>query len=334
MLEFEFNGHNSSEYGVIITSINDNDDLESRSLILGTKNRYRAKENHFGTTYDQNYSFSITLIKDPCRQGTFPDVKSIKSGSYAYNTLIYDTKDISDKDTLHPTIVKNNNGYSTLVFPQNDKDVIGGVLLNATSEYFTSNEIRGLNAWLLSPQFPKLFKFIGDSYYLEDIDFFATVTSVETENLGNPYQITYKFECDSPYGYSPLQNKIITSNSNFESDYSLTNFSDCHNDYIYPVVKFTPTKDSEITLINQTDNGKLILNGKKDNVFYMDCQNLKLYGENNKLMTFDDVGVDGDQIDNIYWLRLAYGENQIKVKGDVNLEVSYREPRKVGAFIQ
>ena len=138
MLEFEFNGHNSSEYGVIITSINDNDDLESRSLILGTKNRYRAKENHFGTTYDQNYSFSITLIKDPCRQGTFPDVKSIKSGSYTYNTLIYDTKDISDKDTLHPTIVKNNNGYSTLVFPQNDKDVIGGVLLNATSEYFTS----------------------------------------------------------------------------------------------------------------------------------------------------------------------------------------------------
>lgn len=333
MLEFEFNGHSSSEYGVIISSISDNDEIESRSLVLGQKNKYRAKENHFGTIYDNNYSFSITLIKDPCRQGTFPNVKTIKNNSTTYNALIYDEKSISEKDTLHPTVITNNNGYSTLVFPYNDKDVINGVLLNATSEYFTSNEIRGLNAWLLSPQFPKLFKFTNDNYYLEDIVFFATVTSVETENLGNPYQITYKFECDSPYGYSPLQNKIITSNSNFESNYSLTNFSDCHNDYIYPTVKFTPTKDSQITLINQTDNGKLIVNGKKDNVFYMDCQNLKLYGENDKLLTFNDVGVNGDQIDNIYWLRLAYGENNLKIKGDVNIEISYREPRKVGAFI-
>ena len=334
MLEFEFNGHNSSEYGVIVVSVNDNNDLESRSLILGQKNKYRAKENHFGTTYDQNYSFSVTLMKDPCRQGVFPEIKAIKNGDFTYNTLIYDEKDISSKNSLHPSIITNNNGYSTLIFPRNDKNVTGGVLLNANSEYFTSNEIRGLNAWLMSPQFPKLFKFINDDYYLEDIDFFATVTSVETENLGAPYQITYNFTCDSPYGYTPLQNKIITSNSNFESDYSLTNFSDCHNDYIYPIVKFTPTKDSEITLINQTDNGKLILTGKKDNIFFMDCQNLKLYGENDKLLTFNDVGVNEGQIDNIYWLRLAYGENQIKIKGDVNLEINYREPRKVGAFVQ
>ena len=45
MLQFEFDGHNSSEYGIIMTGITDNDNLESRSLQLGEKNRYRAKEN-------------------------------------------------------------------------------------------------------------------------------------------------------------------------------------------------------------------------------------------------------------------------------------------------
>ena len=66
MLQFEFDGHNSSEYGIIMTGITDNDNLESRSLQLGEKNRYRARENHFGTVYDDNYSFTLSIMKNPC----------------------------------------------------------------------------------------------------------------------------------------------------------------------------------------------------------------------------------------------------------------------------
>ena len=66
MLQFEFDGHNSSEYGIIMTGITDNDNLESRSLQLGEKNRYRARENHFGTVYGDNYSFTLSIMKNPC----------------------------------------------------------------------------------------------------------------------------------------------------------------------------------------------------------------------------------------------------------------------------
>lgn len=37
MLEFEFNGHKSSEFGVIISRVEENDNLISRSPILGQK---------------------------------------------------------------------------------------------------------------------------------------------------------------------------------------------------------------------------------------------------------------------------------------------------------
>lgn len=45
MLQFEFNGHTSDEYGLIVTRIEENDTLVNRSLQLGEKNKYRPKEN-------------------------------------------------------------------------------------------------------------------------------------------------------------------------------------------------------------------------------------------------------------------------------------------------
>ena len=47
MLQFEFNGHTSDEYGLIVTRIEENDTLVNRSLQLGEKNKYRPIENHF-----------------------------------------------------------------------------------------------------------------------------------------------------------------------------------------------------------------------------------------------------------------------------------------------
>ena len=44
MLQFEFDGHNSSEYGIIMTGITDNDNLESRSLQLGEKRGEKSKK--------------------------------------------------------------------------------------------------------------------------------------------------------------------------------------------------------------------------------------------------------------------------------------------------
>ena len=44
MLQFEFNGHTSDEYGLIVTRIEENDTLVNRSLQLGEKNYIDQKK--------------------------------------------------------------------------------------------------------------------------------------------------------------------------------------------------------------------------------------------------------------------------------------------------
>ena len=55
-----------------------------------------------------------------------------------------------------------------------------------------------------------------------------------------------------------------------------------------------------------------------------------MYDTANSVLSFDDLGID--DIGDIYWPRLAYGENIFEFTGDATFEISYREPRKVGAF--
>ena len=83
MLQFEFNGHTSDEYGLIVTRIEENDTLVNRSLQLGEKNKYRPKENQFGTLYSDNYSFKMGVMRNPCRNKNV--VPELKNGILKYN---------------------------------------------------------------------------------------------------------------------------------------------------------------------------------------------------------------------------------------------------------
>ena len=149
MLQFEFDGHNSSEYGIIMTGITDNDNLESRSLQLGEKNRYRARENHFGTVYDDNYSFTLSIMKNPCHNiNVTPE---LSSGIITY----------PEKCT---PILKNG----IITFPlEYIPDVKLGVIQMNDTDYLSSSNIRIINGWLTSPQTPKLFKILGGDYFYE-----------------------------------------------------------------------------------------------------------------------------------------------------------------------
>ncbi len=335
LIEFEFNGKSSNDFGVLLTSIEENNELESRSLILGQKNKYRAKENHFGTTYDKNYSFNVTFIKNICRKGYLPEVKTKEINGVTYNNVL-----------VFPDIPSIDPDTHTLVFPQSyDIAVSNGGLISQHSDYFTSNDIRILNAWLTSPQIPKLIRLknnnkTNDDYYFEDIDFFGTITSVTTENIGKPYKITYTITCDSPYGYTPEKSIWSSSTQNSPTMFVINNTSDCQEEYVYPVIKFHPIAGyhGELKLTNITDaNHELTLNLSQideEIIFYMDCQNLKLYTEKErKPITFKELGITEKTIDNIYWLRLCYGKNQIRIQGEMSIEIIYREPRKVGVFI-
>ena len=335
MIEFEYNGKSSNDFGIIITSIEENNELESRSLILGQKNKYRARENHFGTMYDKNYSFNITFIKDLCKKSYYPSIEKRTIDDIEHDTLVF------------PDLPTLDTSTNTLKFPSSyDLTVANGTLLSQHSDYFTSNDIKILNSWLTSPQFPKLLKIKKpkkeyDNYFFEDIEFFGVITSVNTENIGKPYQVTYTVTCDSPYGYTPEQTVQASSTDFSPTSFIINNQSDCAEEYIYPLLKITPHgSKGEISLINENDNqNKLILNLKdyeNNQPFYMDCKNMKIYYVDNDIenvVTFEELGITEKNVENIYWLRLCYGNNNITIQGNIYVDVIYREPRKVGVFI-
>lgn len=313
MLQFEFNGHISDEYGLIVTRIEENDTLVNRSLQLGEKNKYRPKENQFGTLYGDNYSFKMGVMRNPCRNKNV--VPELKNGILKYDSTY--------TPYLDNGILKFSMNYTA--------DIKNGIIIPNDSDYLTSNNIRIINAWLTSPQYPRLLKFIGDDYFSEEIEFFATITEVSTEHASLPYELTYTVTCDSQWGYTPLILCKTTSSSTLTREYSIQNNSDCWEDYVYPTIKVSPKSHGIITIKNKTDNdGTMKINALKSDDFYIDCRNLKIYDITKSIVSFEDLGIE--DIDDIYWPRLAYGENIFEFTGDATFEISYREPRKVGAF--
>ena len=313
MLQFEFNGHTSDEYGLIVTRIEENDNLVNRSLQLGEKNKYRPKENQFGTLYSDNYSFKMGVMRNPCRNKNV--VPELKNGILKYEPTY--------SPYLDNGILKFSMNYTA--------DIKNGIIIPNDSDYLTSNNIRIINAWLTSPQYPRLLKFIGDDYFSEEIEFFATITEVSTEHASLPYELTYTVTCDSQWGYTPLILCKTTSSSTLPREYSIQNNSDCWEDYVYPTIKVSPKSHGIITIKNKTDNDRTMkINALKSDDFYIDCRNLKIYDITNSIVSFEDLGIE--DIDDIYWPRLAYGENIFEFTGDATFEISYREPRKVGAF--
>ena len=313
MLQFEFNGHTSDEYGLIVTRIEENDTLVNRSLQLGEKNKYRPKENQFGTLYGDNYSFKMGVMRNPCRNKNV--VPELKNGILKY--------DPTYTPYLDNGILKFSMNYTA--------DIKNGIIIPNDSDYLTSNNIRIINAWLTSPQYPRLLKFIGDDYFSEEIEFFATITEVSTEHASLPYELTYTVTCDSQWGYTPLILSKTTSSSTLPREYSIQNNSDCCEYYVNPTIKVSPKSHGIITIKNKTDNGRTMkINALKSDDFYIDCRNLKIYDITKSIVSFEDLGIE--DIDDIYWPRLAYGENIFEFTGDATFEISYREPRKVGAF--
>ena len=238
MLQFEFNGHTSDEYGLIVTRIEENDNLVNRSLQLGEKNKYRPKENQFGTLYSDNYSFKMGVMRNPCRNKNV--VPELKNGILKY--------DPTYTPYLDNGILKFSMNYTA--------DIKNGIIIPNDSDYLTSNNIRIINAWLTSPQYPRLLKFIGDDYFSEEIEFFATITEVSTEHASLPYELTYTVTCDSQWGYTPLILCKTTSSSTLPREYSIQNNSDCWEDYVYPTIKVSPKSHGIITIKNKTDNDR------------------------------------------------------------------------------
>lgn len=195
---------------------------------------------------------------------------------------------------------------------------------------FTSSDIRKINGWLTSPQFPKLLKINNEDYYNEPIEYFALIDEIEAENEGDIFVIKYHVTCDSPFGYTPEITHTLSSTITMPSELVITNNSDDYEEYVYPRFEIHPTVTGAITIENLTDGHSMSFNALKDNDVIWDCQKMQFKDFTGTLLSFEDMGVS--DVDYIYWYRLCHGENRIKLSGGADIKIIYREPRKVGAF--
>lgn len=339
MLEFEFNGHKSSEFGVIISEIQENDTMLSRNIILGQKNKYHDCENNFGTTYDSNYSFNIKLLKNPCKilhADISKQITNVINGeaSVEQGLLIFDHGNLLPNISIEKNNANTDERY--LDFPDEYyKDLDHNIFSLDGTDYFTSNDVRKINAWLTSPQFPRLFRFLQNGYFKEDIEYFVTVTSIETENIGKPYSLSFTITCDSPYGYTPeIVKEFNISVIDRDSVESFFNNTDCREEYIYPLIYINPYDDGKLIIKNRSDQNKTltISNLKKNNSFYIDCSKYKIY---KKQENGEKIPIPFSQFSltpNMYWPRLVFGRNIFNFDGTAIIKIIYREPRKAGVF--
>lgn len=267
-MKFKFNGRICDEFGLIATKIQEVNSGMSREIIKGSKTKYRAVSNHWGTKYEDDLSFVMCVIKDPC------------------NT-------------------------------------------NQSEMRFTSSDIRAINAWLTSPQYPQSLKIFSD-YYKEDIEYFAIINDITAEDDGQLYELSFSVTCNAPFGWSKEYKHELTTTSSGVTTLNIYNTSDEYECYVYPKIEIMPTAHGTITITSVTDERTLSFSALKNNKIIIDSEKRKFLDSTGVLLTFEDIGIQ--DVDQIYFPKLLYGKNEIQITGDAEIVLTYKEPRKVGVF--
>lgn len=195
---------------------------------------------------------------------------------------------------------------------------------------FTASDMRKINAWLTSPQYPEKL-ILTDSYYDEDIEYYALINNLTVEPDDYLYELTYEVITDSPFGLSPKFTHNIISTSDTTTEITINNTSDELEHFLYPVFTINPTEHGEITITNVTDdNRSMTFSVLRNNIITIDSQNRKFVDDIGTLITFEDIGIT--DVDQIKFPRFLHGENVFQITGAAEITISYQEPRKVGVF--
>lgn len=205
-------------------------------------------------------------------------------------------------------------------------DIMKNLCVNEQKDLLiTREEFSELAAWLTSSTLPSILYFDDNSD--EQLYYFAVVEDIQPYEVGDLYGVRITFRCNSPYAYTGEIKKILSANSSTSFD----TYSDLWNDYIYPSIVVKPSSTGSVTLTNVSDGNKSItLSVRNSNNITIDCQKL-IISDKAGIITFEDLGIS--DVDDIYWPRLlGHGKNTFTIKGNCTAEISYREPRKVGAL--
>lgn len=347
----------SSEY--ICVEFDSDSDVNlamSRSNISGETNLVRREPNDTGTTWDDVLEFEFHIVKNPCtcteqkeREITKTDIREITR--WLTSITLNSWLDITE-ETEGVEATRFLGKFNDIQTWSHNGVVFGLKLFFRCSSQFGFTEdivtsvstVNGCSSVTINNDDDEMDKYVypvidiaplqtGQVFFcnLSDAYVFDTgyIDSTFNESEKMDYMMGKIGAYANGHGYTVeyLKNKLDDSKL----------LTVCNNTAI--LFKYVDTDKNEekcIAYYNLSESKYYIIHGafmyldvKESLPIHIDCQKLMLYDDLNRMIKYEDIGVDDE--DYIYFLRYINGDNNIVVYGNnCTFTFTHREARKTG----
>lgn len=193
-------------------------------------------------------------------------------------------------------------------------------VINEDGTPITPQKERSIKKWLCQRGTYKLFQI--DSH--AGLYYNVNISNPKLINVGDTVGMEFVVITDSPFGYSPIQNRKFSITSLMKQ---ATLLIDHYDDYLYPTVTITMLESGNLEITNSTEQ-------------------VGRFFRLNNVVTNEVITIDSEMPDisssipthNIFadfnknWIRLVDGMNTLTFNLNCNVTITYREHREVGVY--
>lgn len=356
--DFTFCGQKLSDLNANFISV-DFDNKEEiplgleRDFEVGDRNRYRVEPNYQYDKWSDGLEMELDIMKNPCKYSTYEelifskkeisDIARWTTSSHFPEWIIFEYNEGAESEATRyygyftniETFVAGRNVYGlkltfkcTTPFGYTD-EIVESRSVTSVDNFILTNNSDELNSYI----YPKIeINPHSDGYiYILNLSDCTTLTS-GTLSL-SATQISYADSLlDTVEQYAKNNGYTVTYTGKGAFNIELI----CNN----TAVQFTLTDsfggEKKCTAYYLTDskayyiieNGFMYMQVYKDLIVNMDCAKLTINDELGRMITYDKLGIN--DVDFMYWFKLAYGNNSIQLYGDADFTFKYMESKKVG----
>lgn len=242
---------------------------------------------------------------------------------------------VNSEETYGLKVVKMNSGMIRQVFAgsrnlieteikNNDEPIFYGVekkpltfsLTLAKDGEWTYADKMEIRQWLVHDEYKEFEsddnELIFNVIVIGELVFF--------NNANDKGYLEIKFRCDSPYGYKPEFSMLYDLSTNVPegTDYEIINGSNINESY-YPIWEIEMINTTGFQILNTTNASEVSMNGLTLG------ENIQIDGRK-KLVSSDSEENRLDKLNNLEFMFLDSGSNNITIIGDVKVTIRCKYP--------
>lgn len=309
-----------------------------REMMVGSINRHRLKANAMGTKWSNVLSFQLSLIKSPCSDQedfyfTEDEIDYIDAWltSPNYPTLLHIYEAEKNEYLENPELYSDSLylkydyfGVFTEIQPTYSGDkIIGLTATFSTNSPFAWSKPKTITAECRgTDDEPATVEIVVDSSEkYGEIYPLIEIVGVNVSDETTPGDDSGGTEPSDSGTEEPVDYSV-------REDITITNTMDINLEYEYDEEQHrTIPVATPRSLSLQVPHAPIYVDSEKSRIY--DIVSV-LTEEVNHILDWEDLGLE--DVSYIYWPRLFHGKNVWEVSGNCNITITFREPRKVGAY--